>query len=131
MARSKVPDAPAGFADAGSELWEKVLGSVPEAFELDDRELAILSAACRQADDVARLEIAVGEDGPMTTGSQGQPVLHPAIVEARQGRLALSRLLGQLQIPDEDDEPRSLTSARAKRAADVRWRRREVRRGSA
>lgn len=117
MSSPKAPSPPKGLADQGRGLWKKLAAE----FEFDDRELAILAAACRQLDVVSGLEDAAKKDGPMTTGSQGQPVLHPAIAEARQGRLALSRLLGQLEIPDEEDAPRSQASIRAQKAANKRW----------
>jgi hypothetical protein len=57
----------------------------------------------------------------MVLGSAGQPVLHPAVVEARQARLAISRLLGTLSLPDEEAEPRTVAGLRAQRAARSRW----------
>ncbi|MCB0862612.1 MAG: hypothetical protein KDB66_05290 [Solirubrobacterales bacterium] len=129
----KAPKPPAGLGDSGRDLWKSIWSDLPKRWELDEREQAVLLAACRQADDVARLEVAADEHGPMTTGSRGQAVLNPAVAEARQGRLALSRLLGQLHLPDDDEKPVTAASLRGKRAADVRWdlqRKKEARRGS-
>ncbi len=41
----------------------------------------------------------------MTTGSTGQAVTHPAVRALAAGRLALSRLVGQLRLPDPDGRP--------------------------
>lgn len=113
--------APEGLGNAGRALWKQIAGSLPDGWELDNRERAVLFAACRQRDDISRLEAAIKKDGAMTTGSSGQPVVNPAVTEARQGRLALGRLLGQLQLPDEDDQPMTEAGRRAQKAARVRW----------
>lgn len=58
-------------------------------------------------------------------------MLHPAIGEARQQQITLSRLLAALELP-ADDEPEvgavvnpqaAQTSAKASRAAQARWKR--------
>jgi P27 family predicted phage terminase small subunit len=113
--------APSGLRPAGRALWRRIHTGLPAECELDDREVAILSAACRQADDVAALEAAIAEDGVVATGSRGQPRLNPLVTEARQGRLAVARLLGELDLSDPDAEPRTARSRRAKQAADARW----------
>jgi hypothetical protein len=80
--------------------------------ELDEREEALLAAAARQADAVQALEADIAERG-YVVGSR----LNPSVPEARQGRTALARLLGGLDLPDS----RSLTEIRAGRAARARW----------
>jgi hypothetical protein len=99
-------------------LWRRFV----EKFEFDGHELAILEAACHQADDVAHLEALVATDGMMVVGSVGQRRLHPAVTEARNGRLALGKLLAQLSLPEGAQPIRSEASTRAQRAADARWR---------
>jgi len=87
-------------------------------------ELELLAQACRVLDVVADLEAQVGDDGYMSEGSKGQPILHPAVAEARLQRAQLGRLLDQLGLPvDEDSEavPSSPTTRRAQRAAAARW----------
>jgi hypothetical protein len=79
-----------------------------------EREEALLAAAARQADAIEALEADVAERG-YGVGSR----LNPAVPEARQGRTALARLLGGLDLPDS----RSLTEIRAGKAARVRWQR--------
>lgn len=114
--------SPKGLGNSGRSLWHSVLKAMPEGWELDERELALLGVACRQRDDLAKLEAAIKRDGAMTTGSKGQPVVHPAIPEARQARLAIGRLLGEIALPDEVAE-RPLTAAgrRGRKAAQSRW----------
>ncbi len=96
-----------------------VLAAVPQGWEFDERDEANLTLACRQLDDLERLEDAITEHGTMTTGSTGQIVVNPAVGEARQARIALSRLLGNVQIPEGEGE--TSATQRARKAADSRW----------
>jgi hypothetical protein len=107
---------------AGRALVAAIEEGLPAELELDEREQALLSLAGRQADDVARLEAEIESRGVTATGSRGQPVLNPALAEVRQGRLALSKLLASLALPDLDGKPRSEASRRAQRAAGARWK---------
>jgi hypothetical protein len=106
-------------------LWRSIARSLLDGWELDEREEAILRLAARQADDLARLEKAISRDGAMALGSAGQPVVNPAITEARQARLAIGRLLGTLHLPDADQEPKTLAARRNQAAAQTRWRNQE------
>lgn len=124
------PTMPDGLGDAGSALWLAILAGLEEAseddeggWELDERELAILEAAARQADDLGKIEAAIEEHGVMTRGSTNQLVVNPAVAEARQSRAALAKLLGQLKLPTEDQAPTlfDAKSLRGQRAANARW----------
>lgn len=113
---------PSGLGRAGAALWKKVREALPPGWAYDERELALLAAACRQADDLGLLERAIKRDGAMAVGSKGQPTVNPAIPEARQARVVLSRLLGELSLPVESEQkPQTAASRRAQRAADARW----------
>jgi hypothetical protein len=121
---------PKGLGDPGAALWRSILAALPpddpehpeDAVEFDERELATLELACRQADDVAALEAALEAIGSVwLEGSKGQPVLNPIVGELRQGRLALARLLGGLGLPNVDGRRVSAASARGRKAAEVRW----------
>lgn len=109
--------APSGLAASGRALWRAITGE----FELESRELAILAAACRQADDVALLEDALKSDGLIVTGSQGQPRLSGVVSELRQGRLAVSKLLAELRLPDADGRVMTPAQTRAQKASQIRW----------
>lgn len=117
--------APNGLGNSGRALWRSLVKGLPKGWELDERERALLALAAHQADDLAKLETAIKRDGTMTVGSTGQPVLNPAITEARQARLAVSRLLGQLALPDEEAEARTEAGLRGQKAARSRWDRRD------
>ena len=113
------PPLPKGLTAAGRALWRAVVGD----YDLDAAELVILTAACRQADDVALLEATIADNGATVTGSQGQPRLNAALTEVRQGRIALAKLLAELRLPSDEDEGagRSPAAVRARAAAQVRW----------
>ncbi len=114
--------SPTGLGPAGKRLWREMLAALPPGWEFDQRELALLDQACRQADDVAALERAVKKDGRTVKGSIGQVRLHPAVVELRQGRVVLARLLGELSMPVESAEKGTTAAGkRGLRAAKVRW----------
>jgi hypothetical protein len=116
---------PRGLGPAGKALWRSVHDDLPDDWELDRRELENLSLAARQADDLARLEKVIAKEGTMSIGSTGQPTVHPAIPEARQARLSISRLLGSIPLPDAEEQPQTAASERGRAAARARHGRRE------
>ena len=101
----------------GRRFWRGILAE----YALREDELELLGEAARMLDllDVLR--------------AAGSPVLidgrmNPAITEARLTRQELRRTLGGLCLPDlagEGEEPaaepRSIRTARARRAAKARW----------
>lgn len=115
------PPRPDGLDTAGGALWDDLTG----VYDFTPAELVIVAAAARQADDVARVEAVIAADGAVVPGSKGQPRLSAAITEARQGRVALAKLIGELAIPADDDDTRTETARtrRARHAANARWQR--------
>lgn len=111
--------APPDLATRGRRFWRETTGQ----FELTGAELEILKETCRTLDDLDRLAASVAAEGAMVAGSAGQPVVNPALTEARGQRLTLHRLVAALALPDQDGAavPSSQT-IRAKRAAASRWR---------
>ena len=99
---------------AGQTLERAIREGLPRGMELDESEEALLAAAARQADAIAALEADVAERGHMIDGK-----LNPAVMEARQGRTALARLLSGLDLPGS----KTLTALRAGKAAGARWHR--------
>ena len=109
------PRAPTGLEKTGRRVWSSIVGE----FDLDSRELLVLEQAARQADAVASLEAEVEGSGIVTRGSRGQLRLSQTVTELRQARLALSRLLAELALPDDEDQ--TAASRRGRKAADARW----------
>ncbi len=89
------PKPPPGTKAAGRAVFRDVTGS----YELSQTELATLRELVRCVDDLDRLAAIVAVDGPML----GERV-HPALVEARQLRLVMARLVAAMRLPDENDE---------------------------
>ena len=89
---------------------------LPSAQEWDERESALLSLAEAQAADIDRLEADIAKRGVRVKGRGGE-VLNQSISEARQGRVALARILGQVDVP----ESLSPASLHGRKAAEARW----------
>ena len=85
--------------DPPAELVAAIRRGLPSGVDLDERE-GLLDLAGRQARDVAAKEAGVEQRDYLVEGSRGQPVLNPSLAEARQARLALAKLLAQLELPD-------------------------------
>ena len=107
--------APKGLGSRGRRFWR----SVALEFEPSASETELVTEVCRLLDEIDVLEAGVREQGVTVTGSRGQPRPHPSLSELRQHRLAVGRLLAQLNFPDADvDSP---TTSRARKAAESRW----------
>jgi len=95
MPHRDIPKPPSGTRASGRRLW----ASIVTVFELEEHELALLREAVRTVDTLDRLDAVVRADGGMIDTSTGVKV-HPGLVEARQLRIALARLLAALRLPD-------------------------------
>ena len=87
--------------------------SLPASHEWTERDGALLDLAEAQAADIDLLNADIGEHGVRLEGGR----LNTAFCEARQARVALGRLLGQVDIPEEE----STASLHARKAATARW----------
>ena len=103
-------------------LVDAISSALPDTHVWDERECALLALAVRQADDIDRLEADIAEHGVRVEGRGGQRSLNQSLAEARQARIALSRILNAIDIP-ESVLPSVL---HGQRAAHARWRDREV-----
>lgn len=117
------PSPPESLDEAGENLWRAILSDLDDAWQLDSRELHLLERACRVEDEMRLLESVVDAGGAITTGSKGQVVVHPAILEGRQLKLAQLRLLAALELEDPAGVRQRGTpaSSRARKAAEARW----------
>lgn len=98
-------------------MIDAIRDGLPSGIELDEREEAILDLAGRQAQDVKRAEADIENRGYLVEGSRGQSVINPSVSEARQSRIALGKLLGQLDLPESTKD----TVRHARNAAEARW----------
>ena len=92
------PKPPTGTRQPGRRLWESIVSE----YDLDEHELALLVEAVRTVDLCDQLEAAVRRDGPLVDSPQGMKA-HPAVVEVRQQRIALARMLAALRMPAGED----------------------------
>lgn len=77
--------------------------SVTDDYELGDHELSILLEAARTVDALDALQAIVADEGVTNVSPQGVRA-HPALVEARQQRVTLAKLIASLRIPLDDSE---------------------------
>jgi hypothetical protein len=80
-------------------LWRAVV----EPFDLDQHELALLTALVRQVDRLDVLEGLIETEGVMVRG-HGTVKVHPAVVEARQTAIAIARISASLRLPSGEQE---------------------------
>jgi hypothetical protein len=110
MTAKRKPAVPKGTGASGTRLWRAVI----DTYVLDQWELALLREAVRTVDLLDELDAVVKRDGPVVPGQRGDKA-HPALVEARQLKIALARLLAALRLPDgvAGDESRGRRQRRA------------------
>lgn len=102
---------PAGLRAAGKRLW----ASVTDVYLLEEHEQRLLLEASRTVDLLDDLAVAVARDGPLLDGRA-----HPAVVEARQQRIALARLVAALRLPAGDEDDRQQGARRPQRRVGAR-----------
>jgi hypothetical protein len=73
--------------------------AIIDRYELQEHELALLDEIARTMDDLDALAAHVESAGHTIAGR-----VNPALVEARQMRIALARLVAALRLPEEDSE---------------------------
>jgi hypothetical protein len=96
MAAAERP--PEGLKTSGRRLWS----AITRDYELSVHEMSLLLQAARTADVLDELQREIEAGGAIVDSSQGAKA-NPALVEARQQRIALARLLAALRIPTDQD----------------------------
>jgi hypothetical protein len=78
---------------------------VMDGWEIDAWEQLLLLQACRCADRLDELAAIASTAAAVVTNAKGDATPHPAIGEARQQSIVLTRLLASMRLPvgDEDD----------------------------
>ncbi len=107
------PKPPGHLGAAGSAFY----ASATADFDLSIPEAAALQQAAETLDVLSALEEEIRSTGVVVKGRPS-----PLLVEARQQRAILVRLLGLLDLRlDEDDDPTTSASRAARAAARSRW----------
>lgn len=92
---------PRGLDAAGRDLWRSIARQIhDDGLELDARETALLTEACREADVLARIEEALKGAPVVVDGAKGQPAANPLIGEARRSRQTIQTLLRGITLED-------------------------------
>ncbi len=107
---------PAGLKTAGGKLWD----SVTDDYELDNHELLLLREACRTADRLDRLAEEALKLPVTVENHRGDQVASPAMVEARQQSITLTRLLASLRLPSGEEEGRPQRRGSARGSYGIR-----------
>jgi hypothetical protein len=90
--KSRRPPVPKGTGPNGRRLWNAVL----DVYVLEQHELALLREAVRTVNQLDKLDDVVRRDGVKPKGTVR---VHPALVESRQLRITLARVLAALRLP--------------------------------
>ena len=107
MTTKRTTTAPKGSSVNARKLWEEVTSR----YDLDQHEEGILREACRTVTDLDALAGVIARDGIMGADDR----VHPALVEARQQRITLTRLVASLRLPEDiplDGRPQRRGAAR-------------------
>jgi hypothetical protein len=91
--KTRKPAVPKGTGPNGRRLWNAVM----DAYILEEHELALLRESVRTIDLLDKLDQVVRKDGLVV--GKGAARVHPALVEARQLKIALARLLAAMRLP--------------------------------
>jgi hypothetical protein len=86
---------PKGLGPGGGQLWR----SVTADYELERHEVVLLLELCRAVDTCAALQARVDAEGLTQENRLGEVKMHPALVELRQQRLMVGKLIALMRIP--------------------------------
>jgi hypothetical protein len=107
-------DYPPHWPEEAVELYEDVLGNLGE--DLNGPELQALVQAAELVASASALEEVARSAGYVATGSTGQTIVHPAVVEARLARSkvadVMQRLTSHSPSPSASQAGRSLANKR-------------------
>lgn len=113
---------PKDLKTPGRFLWLAVVNDLPAELEFDQRDFSVLTSACALYDRICELERAVSADGVTLLDRFGATRLHPALPEIRQSRVAVARLLDQIEMSSPATGSQMPASRAAKKSAAERWR---------
>lgn len=96
--RSSRAGVPAYLKSKGTQVWR----SVTTDYVLRDDEKVLLEQICREADLIQELQEELRRLPIMMTGSMGQDIVNPLLMEIRQHRALMAQLHARLDLPELD-----------------------------
>jgi len=112
MTEGKSPAPPRGLGKRGRAFWRRL----HEDFDFELAQTEVLIEACRTLDRLEALDAVIADEGVTATGSMGQRIVHPAVAEARQLQITLTRLVAALELPPNEEEAREFERWKTQRA---------------
>lgn len=99
--RTMSDQTPAGLSTGGRRLWDALMAQDATLEDLLNPARTMAVEACRTQDRCDLLDEVCRTEPVMLDNGKGQPVAHPAWVEARQQANALKQLIVALRLPDK------------------------------
>src|SRR5262245_29195629 len=101
-AEIKTPRAPSHLSKKTREWWQRIV----EAYEFQDFELRLLTAAGEAWDRKEKAREVIETQGLTYTDRFGQPAARPEVAIERDSRLAFFRCMRQLALSEEPPDNR-------------------------
>ncbi len=118
MVAERKPPPPKELGSVGAALWR----SMTSQFVFHPGELELLRQAGACKDEIAVMEEALAESGPMIPGSRGQLRLNPLYNQLVTHRALLDRLMQSLALPADGEQTGRRRTPQARQAANSRWK---------
>jgi P27 family predicted phage terminase small subunit len=110
----RAPSLPAAPRHLRSREARRLWRSTVKDFALEAHQLALLESACKSLDRLVEAREQIDRDGITVKDRFGQLREHPATKIERDSRIALARLLRELQLTDEADLDNQIRPPRAR-----------------
>jgi hypothetical protein len=112
------PPTPDGLGASGVDVWR----ALTRDFEFHAGELVVLEQVCRTTDELADMEEALNDTGPLIIGSRGQRVINPLYREISTHRSLLDRLVLSLALPLDGEATGRRRTPQARQNVNSRWK---------
>lgn len=91
---------PLRIDEASKQFWRRITSQ----YSLGPDEGAMLNEIVKEMTIINRLQFEIDRSGLTSLGSYGQSVVNPMLIEIRQHRGILTRLMKGLELPESDEQ---------------------------